>query len=81
MWQAGAGLPVLRSGLGLSLAQAGWLLSRWAAGVLPVMGLLADGWGLRRCMLPAWPAEPERRAGAAGSAEYLLLRGSKAWAF
>lgn len=47
-------LPTLREALGLSLAQAGWLLSTvQGAGMLlgAVMGVLADGWGLRRCML------------------------------
>lgn len=47
-------LPMLRESLGLSLAQAGWLLSTvQGAGMLlgAVMGVLADGWGLRRCML------------------------------
>ena len=47
-------LPTLRESLGLSLAQAGWLLSTvQGAGMLlgAVMGVLADGWGLRRCML------------------------------
>lgn len=47
-------LPTLRDSLGLSLAQAGWLLSTvQGAGMLlgAVMGVLADGWGLRRCML------------------------------
>lgn len=47
-------LPTLRDALGLSLVQAGWLLSTvQGAGMLlgAVMGVLADGWGLRRCML------------------------------
>jgi len=47
-------LPTLREALGLSLAQAGWLLSTvQGAGMLlgAVMGVVADGWGLRRCML------------------------------
>lgn len=47
-------LPTLRESMGLSLAQAGWLLSTvQGAGMLlgAVMGVLADGWGLRRCML------------------------------
>ncbi|MBV8620682.1 MAG: MFS transporter [Curvibacter sp.] len=67
-------LPTLRESMGLSLAQAGWLLSTvQGAGMLlgAVMGGLADGWGLRRCMLtglvlltvsstlaPFWPGIP-----------------------
>jgi len=47
-------LPVWRQDWGLTLAQAGWLLSTvQAAGMVlgALMGGLADAWGLRRCAL------------------------------
>lgn len=47
-------LPVWREAWGLSLAQAGWLLSTvQAAGMVlgALMGGFADAWGLRRCAL------------------------------
>ena len=47
-------LPVLRDALGVTLVQAGFLLSMvQAAGMLggALLGLAADGWGLRRSLL------------------------------
>lgn len=58
-------LPTLRESLGLSLAQAGWLLSTvQGAGMLlgAVMGVLADGWGLRRCMLTGLGVLTDRKS-------------------
>lgn len=47
-------LPIWRQEFGLSLAQAGWLLSTVQAagmGLGALMGGVADAWGLRRCAL------------------------------
>lgn len=62
-------LPALQEALGLTLVQAGFLLSLiqvagMALGL--VAGLLADGWGQRRCMLTGlWLLSAASLAGAA----------------
>ncbi len=73
-------IPALRSDLGITLVEAGFLLStvQVAGMTLGVfMGLAADGWGLRRCMLAGlWLLSLASLAGTwvEGASPLLLLR-------